>query len=76
MTVEILNPEHQFISSSSAGYLKIKDMSTGSNKIYFSSFTNNKTVKKGTELHYQSKWSFSYQPDFVAPDREPDLIIQ
>ena len=76
MTVEILNPDHQFISSSSAGYLKIKDMSTGSNKIYFSSFTNNKTVKKGTELNYQSKWSFSYQADFVAPDREPDLIIQ
>ena len=79
MTVEILNPDHQFISSkegSSAGYLKIKDMSTGSNKIYFSSFTDPRTVKKGTELHYQSKWSFSYQADFVAPDREPDLIIQ
>ena len=76
MTVEILNPEHQFLACNDEGYLRIRDMGDRFNKIYFSTFNETTTLKHGTELDYKSKWSFSYQSDFVAPDRAPDFVIK
>ena len=32
-------------------------------------------LNTGESLHFKTTWSFSYQPDFVSPDREPDFWV-
>jgi len=77
MTVEILNPDDQLMSANpSSGYAALRDMLGGvENKIYFSTFSNKKTLVWGTELNYKTKYTFSYQPDFKNPTAEPDVMI-
>ena len=76
MSVEILNPDDQFLNCNEEGYLQVRDMGERFNKIYFAPFNEGATMKHGSELNYKTKWTFSYEPDFVAPDREPDIFIQ
>ena len=76
MTVEILNPDGQMIShAGSDGYIRLWDMNTSQNKVYFTLFTLPRTLKWGTELNFKNKWSFSVQDSFTNPDREPDVKI-
>ena len=77
MTVEIMNPEDQFMcASESKSYIGIRDMRGGSsNKIYYALGTANPTLEHGTELHFINKWSFSYQEGFENLKREPDVVV-
>jgi len=75
-TVEIFNPEDQMMSSNpETGYVRLWDMNAEGNKIYFSAFSNNQTLKWGTELNFKSKWSFSYQSDFKNPEAAPEFVV-
>ena len=75
-TVEIFNPEDQMMNSHpERGYIRLWDMNDHGNKVYFSAFTNEATLRWGTELNFKSKWSFSYQPDFKNPDTAPEFVI-
>ena len=78
MTVEIMNPEDQFMGAADDNsYVGIRDMLGGAqNKIYFTFGTAKSTLEHGTELHFISKWSFSHQKGFENPDREPDVVVK
>jgi len=77
MTVEIMNPEDQFMAAADdMSYVGLRDMLGGAqNKIYFTFGTSRPTLPHGTELHFVNKWSFSYQEGFENPDREPDYLV-
>ena len=77
ITVDLLNPEHQLMSSDeSKGYVGFREMlGGGSNKLYCSMFSNEGVLKYGTEFNYSTRWAFSVQDDFVTPDREPDYWV-
>ena len=77
MTVEIMNPDDQFMGSTNKkSYLGIRDMLGGAqNKLYFTFGTSEPTIKHGEELHFVNKWSFSYEKGFENPDREPDVTV-
>ncbi len=73
MTVEIYNPEDMFYQSSR--HAMLWDMNPNSNKLYFSAYnhTTKTTVKKGTELVYDSSWTFSHNPGFTLPEADQKL---
>ena len=76
--VTLHTPEDQFKSSSNdgKGYAGLREMLGGiSNKLYCSAFSNPCVMNTGESLHFKTTWSFSYQPDFVSPDREPDFWV-
>jgi|GEM_PF-814157 len=77
MTVEVMNPEIQFMGgASSQSYVGIRDMLGGAqNKIYFTFAATRPTLPHGAELHFENKWSFSYHEGFENPDREPDVTV-
>ena len=77
MTVEIMNPDDQFMGATKKkSYLGIRDMLGGAqNKLYFTFGTSEPTIKHGKELHFINKWSFSYHEGFENPDREPDVTV-
>ena len=77
MTVEIMNPEDQFMGATSKkSYVGLRDMLGGAqNKIYFTFGASQPTLKHGEELHFINKWSFSYHEGFENPDREPDVLV-
>ena len=77
MTVEIMNPEDQFMGATNKkSYVGLRDMLGGAqNKIYFSFGTSEPTLKHGEELHFVNKWFFSYHEGFENPDREPDVLV-
>ena len=68
-------------NSEDAGYVGIRNMpgSNGlgstTNKIYCSCFSAEGEMAHGESLHFNTSWSFSYEPDFVNPDREPDRTV-
>ena len=68
-------------NSEEAGYVGIRNMpgSNGlgstTNKIYCSCFSAEGEMAQGESLHFNTGWSFSYEPDFVNPDREPDRTV-
>ena len=67
--------------SEEAGYTGIRNMpgsngmGSATNKIYCSCFSATGEMDKGESLNFSSCWSFSYEPDFVAPDRAPDRTV-
>lgn len=73
MTVEAHNPEDMFYQSSRDAMLW--DMNPTSNKLYFCAYdhTTKTTVKKGTELLYDSSWTFSHNPGFTLPEVDKQL---
>ena len=78
LLVMLHTPEDQFKSSSDdgKGYAGFREMLGGiSNKLYCSAFSNPCVMKAGEHLHFKTTWSFSYQPDFVTPDCEPDFWV-
>ena len=78
MTVDLLNPEHQLMSSdkNGKGYVGFREMlGGGSNKLYCSMFSNPGMLEHGSEFNYSTRWAFSIQDDFVSPDREPDYWV-
>ena len=77
MTVEIMNPEDQFMGAADdMSYVGLRDMLGGAqNKIYFTFGTAKPTLSHGTELHFVNRWSFSYHKGFENPDREPDALV-
>lgn len=73
MTMQIYNPDDQFLSSER--FTRLWDMNPISNKLYFSAFSETASlVKKGTEWNYRTSWSFSYQPDFENPADADELV--
>ena len=78
MTVDLLNPEHQLMSSdkNGKGYVGFREMlGGGTNKLYCSMFSNPGVLEHGSEFNYSTRWAFSIQDDFVNPDREPDYWV-
>ena len=80
LKVQLNNPEDQLRDSvegsTDKGYIGVRDMSGGgTNKVYCSLFSAEGEMAHGESLHFNSTWSFSYEPDFVAPDREPDRTV-
>ena len=83
--IKLNNIEDQFRNSvensEEAGYAGIRNMpgSNGlgstTNKIYCSAFSAGGEMEHGESLNFNSCWSFSYEPDFVNPDREPDRTV-
>ena len=87
--IKINNPEDQYRNSvensESDGYGGYKSMSMTANaqgfnagptnKVYCSMFSAEGEMAHGESLNFNSSWSFSYEPDFVAPDRTPDRTI-
>lgn len=58
------------------GYAGIRNMQGGTtNKIYGSLFSAGGELEWGDELHFNTTWSFSYQPGFTAPTAEPDRWV-
>ena len=77
MTIDLLNTEHQLMSSDeSKGYTGFREMlGGGSNKVYCSMFSDEGMLKYGSEINFSTRWSFSIQDDFENPDREPDYWV-
>ena len=77
--ISINNPSDMNMSSvddGKTGYTGIRDMQAGtSNKIYCSLFSEEGTLGRGDELHFNTTWSFSYEPDFVNPTTAPDRWV-
>ena len=78
MTVEIGNPEQQFMGAASKkSYVGLRDMLGGNqNKVYFTFGTSVITLKHGEELHFVNSWSFEKIEGFENLDREPDVIVK
>ena len=81
MTLTLNTPEDQLMNSAEGrtdkGYCGFREMLAGaSNKIYCSFMSADVTpVAWGTELHFNTTWSFSIQNDFVPPTEEPDYWV-
>ena len=80
LIVKLNNPEDQLKNAEAGinkGYVGLREMQGGgSNKIYCS-FNGNMGASEewGTELHFNSSWSFSLQADFKNPTGEPDFWV-
>ena len=77
ITIDLLNPEHQLMSSDEReGYTGFREMlGGGSNKIYCSMFSDEGRLAYGTEFNYSTRWAFSIQDDFETPAGEPDYWV-
>ena len=80
--ISVNNPEDMYRSSvdpsisAEKGYAGLRNMQGGAiNKIYGSLFSDPGELASGDELHFNTTWSFSYEPDFVNPDQEPDRWV-
>ena len=77
MTVEIKNPDQQFMGATSKkSYVGLRDMLGGNqNKVYFTFGTSNPTLGHGEELHFVNRWTFEKVEGFKNLDREPDVVV-
>jgi hypothetical protein len=77
--ISINNPSDMNMSSKDdgkSGYTGIRDMQGGStNKIYCSLFSEEGTLGRGDQLHFNTTWSFSYEPSFQNPTTAPDRWV-
>jgi len=80
--ITVGNPEEMYRDSvptsvnPEQGYAGIRNMQGGTtNKIYGSLFSAGGELDWGDELHFNTTWSFSYQPGFTAPTTAPDRWV-
>ena len=78
--IQLNNTEDQLRNSvensTEQGYIGVRDMNgAATNKVYCSCFSAGGEMAHGESLRFNSTWSFSYEPDFVAPDRQPDRTV-